>query len=61
MVELIPYFAALIMCLFGVAFISAMWTFRRLSKEKSEKPPISPAANESGILDSGDRNQSQAN
>lgn len=33
MVELIPYFAALIMVMFGVAFYSAMSAFRRMAKE----------------------------
>jgi hypothetical protein len=33
MVELIPYFAALIMVMFGVAFYSAMSAFRKMAKE----------------------------
>lgn len=33
MVELIPYFAALIMVMFGIAFYSAMSAFRKMANE----------------------------
>lgn len=32
MVELLPYFAGLIMVLFGIAFYSAMSAFRKMAK-----------------------------
>lgn len=36
MVEYIPYFAAVIMVIFGIAFYSAMLTFRKMTDEKVE-------------------------
>lgn len=46
MVELIPYFAGLIMLLFGTAFYLAMITFRGLTEEKEDPLPqkLNPAA-----------------
>lgn len=37
MVDLIPYFAGLIMILFGIAFYSAMATFRKLANESESE------------------------
>ena len=37
MVEYIPYFAAVIMIIFGIAFYSAMLTFRKMTEEKPEQ------------------------
>jgi hypothetical protein len=42
MVELIPYFAAFIMLLFGAAFYVAMITFRRLTEEEYDSLPQKP-------------------
>lgn len=42
MVELIPYFAALIMLLFGAGFYLAMISFRGLTEEKKDPLPQKP-------------------
>jgi len=42
MVEYIPYFAAAIMVIFGIAFYSAMLTFRSMTDEDVEKLPQVP-------------------
>ena len=51
MVELIPYFAGLIMVLFGIAFYSAMSAFRKLANESeaSSKREESSAALKAGL------------
>lgn len=42
MVEYIPYFAGLIMVLFGIAFYSAMLTFRKMTEEKPVEAEVIP-------------------
>lgn len=44
MVELIPYFAGLIMVLFGIGFYSAMVAFRKLAKTSETKTSSDEAA-----------------
>lgn len=53
MVELLPYFAGLIMVLFGIAFYSAMSAFRKMAKTTEADTRSDEAAAERRKADEG--------
>ncbi len=53
MVELIPYFAGLIMVLFGIAFYSAMSAFRKMAKTTEAETRSDEAAADKRSADKG--------
>jgi hypothetical protein len=51
MVELLPYFAGLIMVLFGIAFYSAMSAFRKMAKTTEASTRRDEAASDKAASD----------